>query len=325
MCFFLVGHFSKPLYAQTNLLDDNLDEDKLIDAPVTEKAPPLALENIKSISHSKKIFILSNENQTFGAGDFISLLLQNKLVCRALVAKTNEEKLSGIKIIKIYSLELWKQLNAGVEVQVLRGDDSYFSAPKPVEKEKKKDKKDKKDLNKIESEEDLYNSTKLEDGSDNTLDENSKRLIKTDNLLALNIGMIDGIDDTGTNVRYPHLNGSWAYQIADNVWAEFVLGTNTVRDFPSVGIDTRMVAYSARLKYTISAPFYSYFQPYAGYQIITAQSPGAETTAEFQLVDQLKKSRVIGGVSLLKRIVPGWFIRADLGLDIINGGLLLEF
>jgi hypothetical protein len=86
-----------------------------------------------------------------------------------------------------------------------------------------------------------------------------------------------------------------------------------------------MVAYSARLKYTISAPFYCYIQPYLGYQIITAQSPGAQFPLELALVDQLKKSRIVGGATLLRRIVPGWFVRVDFGSDLINGGLLLEF
>lgn len=326
LCFsiFFVGQFAPEAFAQ-NILDDNLDEDQAIessDSTSTEKAPNLAIETIKSISSSQKIFIITNENQSFGNGDFISLLLENKLVARALVAKNTETKLSGIKIIKVYALDLWKQLSTGKEVQVLRGDDSYFSAQKLAEKNSKKKTED---TSKLKSEEDLYNSTTLADGDDPTLEENSKRHIKTDNLLALNVGMIDGVSDTGAATRYTHLNGSWAYQISDNVWTEFLLGSNTVRDLPALGIDTRMTAYSIRAKYTIAAPFYSYIQPYIGYQIITAQSPGAQTPAEFGLVDQLAKSRIVAGASLLRRIVPGWFLRVDFGSDLINGGLQLEF
>jgi hypothetical protein len=75
--------------------------------------------------------------------------------------------------------------------------------------------------------------------------------------------------------------------------------------------------------------------PYVGYQIININSPGAgvedgestpeELDQELRLVDDLKKSSVIFGVTVLKRIVPGWFIRADLGTDILNAGLTLEF
>ncbi len=91
-----------------------------------------------------------------------------------------------------------------------------------------------------------------------------------------------------------------------------------------------------KLKYTFNAPFYSYIMPYVGYQVIQVDSPGAgvddgtgipqETLDnEILAVDDLKKSTVIFGVTVLKRIVPGWFIRADLGSDILNGGLTLEF
>lgn len=116
---------------------------------------------------------------------------------------------------------------------------------------------------------------------------------------------------------------------------ELGAGTNTITDFPSTGIDTRMVNFTGKIKYTFNAPFYSYIMPYAGYQIININSPGAgvdngESTAEeleqeLLLVDDLKKSSVIFGVTVLKRIVPGWFIRADLGTDILNAGLTLEF
>ena len=60
-------------------------------------------ETIKIISNSKKIFILTNNNQQLGPGDFISLALENKLAARALVAKVHQGQV-GIKILKICSL-----------------------------------------------------------------------------------------------------------------------------------------------------------------------------------------------------------------------------
>jgi hypothetical protein len=317
--FLLLG-LSFPKAFSQDVLDDNLNEDELVDAPIQEKGPALVTETIKTISPSQKIFILSNKNQAFSNGDFISLLLQEKLVCRALVAKVTEANLSGIKIVKIYSLDLWKLLGPGKDVQVIRGDDSYYAPQKVVAKEDKK-----KAVNKVQTEDDLYNSTTVAEGDDPTLEDNSKRNIKTDNLLALNIGLIDGVDDTGATKRYSHLNGSWAYQIGDNLWTEFSLGSNTIRDLPVLGVDTQLVAYSARIKYTIAAPFYSYVQPYVGYQVISAKSPGAQTAAELALVALMKKSRVVVGATILRRIVPGWFARVDFGSDLINGGLLLEF
>lgn len=316
-------------YAQ-NVLDDIEEEDRL-ETGSTENAPNLVAETIKVISPSKKIFILTNENKSFSKGDFISLLLGNKLVCRALVAKTNEENLSGIKIVKIYNVNLWKQLGVGKEVLVLKGDDSYYSnlekAPKDTEEKVKND-------SKVQDEEDLFNSTTLND-DDLSLEETSNRLIRTDNLISAGVGLIAGKDVDGQSKRYTHVNGSWGYQLADNIWAELGAGTNTINDYPSTGLDTRMVNISAKLKYTFNAPFYSYIMPYAGYQVISVDSPGAgvegddrtpaELEEEVRKVDDLKKSTVIFGVTVLKRIVPGWFVRADLGNDILNAGLTLEF
>ena len=65
-------------YAQ-NVLDDIEEEDR-IETGNTENAPNLVPETIRIIAPSKKIFILTNENKSFSKGDFISLLLGNKLV-----------------------------------------------------------------------------------------------------------------------------------------------------------------------------------------------------------------------------------------------------
>lgn len=324
------------LHAQ-NVLDDVEEEDK-IDSPVSsEQAPSLVSETIRTIAPSKKIFIITNEGQTFTKGDFISLLLANKLVCRALVAKTTPDKLSGIKIVKIYNLVLWKQLTKGKEVLILKGDDSYYTN-KEKAPEKEKPTKAKKDESKLQSDEDLFNSTSLSGGEDDlSLDENSKRLIKPDNIVSMNVGLIQEKDVDGSKKNYTQINGAWAYQLVDNIWVEAGVGTNTIRDYPFTGLDTRLVNVELKAKYTFNAPFFSYIKPYVGYQSIIPSSPGAgtdpgdgsrtpaELANELKLVEDLKKSGVIFGVTILKRIVPGWFIRVDLGTDIINGGLAIEF
>ncbi|MEI8346249.1 MAG: hypothetical protein WCG27_02195, partial [Pseudomonadota bacterium] len=56
----------------------------------------------------------------------------------------------------------------------------------------------------------------------------------------------------------------------------------------------------------------------------TTLSP-AELDNEIQMVKNLEKDRFIFGVSGLKRLVPGWFLKADVGLDIIGVGFGLEF
>lgn len=324
-----------PLCAQ-NALDDIEEEDSLESSLPGDQAPTLVSETIKVISPSKKIFILTNNNQSFSKGDFISLLLANKLVCRALVAKTNNENLSGIKIVKIYDTTLWKQLAPEKEVLVLKGDDSYY-----VRKGKNSnspDAKDKKDESKLQNDEDLFNSTSLSGTDDDlSMEENNLRLIKPDNLLSFNIGLIEGKDVDGSSKKYSQINGTWGYQLNDNIWAEAGVGTNTIRDYPATGLDAQLINITVKGKYTFAAPFYSYFQPYVGYQTILANSPGAgedpgdgsrtqeELADELTLVNDLKKSSLVFGVTVLKRIVPGWFIRADLGTDIINGGLSIEF
>lgn len=329
--FLLLCSFSIPQVQAQNVLDD-IEISERGDSANNGEMPELAKETIVKISASKKIFLITNESQTFGKGDFISLLLNAKLAVRALVAKTTEDKIAGIKITKIYSLALWNQLRQGMEVQVIKGDDSYFTLK---EKKAENGEEDKIDT-KIQDEDDLFNSTTLGGDDDLSLEENPNRLIKPDNLLAFNVGMIEGKDSDGTARRYTQLNGAWAYQLVDNIWGEVQLGTNVINDFPATEIDTRLTNITVRGKYTFSAPFYSYFQPYIGYQVIRADSPGAgvddgrgRTEAELQqeldVVDETAKSRVIFGVTLLKRIVPGWFVRADLGMDILSGGLTLEF
>lgn len=320
---------ASPSYAQ-NVLDDIQISER--GDTSDNNVPDLAKERIVKISESKRIFLLTNESQSFGKGDFISLLLNSKLAVRALVAKSTDDKIAGIKITKIYSLQLWNQLKEGLEVQVLKGDDSYFSLKEKQEAEGI----DEKAESKIEEEDDLFNATTLEGDDDLSMEENQNRLIRPDNLLTFNVGMIEGKDSDGSARRYTQLNGAWAYQLTDNIWGEAQLGTNVINDFPATGIDTRLINITVRGKYTFAGPFFSYFQPYVGYQVIRASSPGAgeddgrgRTDAELQeeqdLVDESAKSRVVFGITALKRIVPGWFIRADLGVDIVAGGLSLEF
>lgn len=295
---------------------------------ISNQAPDLAVEKVEKISQSKRIFIITNSNSTFDKGDFISILLGAKLAARALVAKTTEGGIAGIKIVKIYSLALWKRLRDGSEVQILRGDDSYYKL------KSERANKDLKDEGVIKSEEDLFNETTLLD-DDLSLEENTNRIIKQDNVVSATMATVEGIDNDGSSQRYNQFNIQWAYQLEDNIWGEFSYGQNIIDDFPNPGLQTKMTNITLRAKYTFSAPFFSYIQPYLGYQIIGASSPGAgeldpdnpdiDLDAELQTLENLKKNTVVFGITVLKRLVPGWFIRADLGSDIIGAGFGLEF
>lgn len=291
-----------------------------------EMAPELVTEKIKKISASRRIFILTNNNTSYTKGDFVSLLLSSDLVVRCVVAK-NVEKEAGLKIIKIYNVDLWNKLKSGQEVLVLKGDDGYYKNKKGALA------KDAGVPSKIDSDEDLFNETRL-DVDDQNLEENNNRHIKTDNVVSITYGQIDGVNNDGSAQKYGQPGVQWAYQVTDNFWGEFSYGENMIKDFPSEGLDTKLSNFIFKVKYTIAAPFYSYFKPYIGYQMINASSPGAgmgsnvtsvKAKEETDLVSSLKKNSIVGGFTVLKRLVPGWFVRLDLGTDIMAFGFGLEF
>lgn len=317
-----------------NGFSQSLVEELKEDEGLTDiEAPPLTDEKIIKISENKKIFILSNENNSYGQGDFVTLLLDQKLVSRALVAKV-KGNISGIKIIKIYDLELWKELKDKKDVQVLRGDDSYYIN---LQKKKMQAKKDEKieDTLAIKDTEDLYDTTSLDD--EIALEEDKKRYIKPDNLVGVTYGQIEGVDESGGSTRYSQFNFIWGYQTSSNLFLEGVYGQNVINDFPSSGLDTQMRNFVVRIKYTFRGFWDTLIMPFAGYQVVTAESPGAgeqdssgtqtqtQLDNEISLVSDLEKNTVVFGATLLKRLVPGWFFRADLGTDIVSAGISVEF
>src|SRR6056300_1314726 len=105
--FFVLNFFIIPTSFTQSLVEELREEEGITDI----EAPPLTNERVIKTSKNKKIFILSNENSGYGQGDFITLLIDKKLVSRALVAKV-KGNMSGIKILKIYDLDLWKELRA---------------------------------------------------------------------------------------------------------------------------------------------------------------------------------------------------------------------
>lgn len=281
------------------------------------------VETIKIISASKKIFILSNNNQQLGQGDFISLALDNKLAARAVVAK-NYDGQTGIKILKIYSLSQWARLRKGQEVQVIRGDDSMFGK-KVVEQKVTPT----EEAPQIKSEEDLFNDrVTIDDGE---FDDGSKRHIKPDNVVSVGLGFLSAKDLNNEEARATQFSGSWAYQFTDNWFAEFTYARSQLEDYPAKGAQTLVNNVVGRLKYNFKAPLYSFIMPYIGFQSQTVSSNAGKTgiaatdAAELEVVDELKKTGPVFGVSILRRLVPGWFIKGDLGSDVLNLGVAIEF
>jgi hypothetical protein len=288
----------------------------------------LITEKIQKISPTKRIFIISNENNSFNKGDFISIVFLDKITARGIIAKT-KKNYAGIKIVKINSWSHWQKLIPGANIQIITGDDSKFRSAASKKEE------DPEDISLIQNDSDLYNDVVIEDEI-LEVSENKNRHLKQDNLLTINYGQVQNLDQNNESAGYQQFILSYAYQIRDNLWLEASYGQNIVRDFPSIGIDTTLRQISGKLKYTFKIPFYSYVQPYVGFLSAAGNSPqaGIDPTGntsqtdldnETKLVDALTKNEVIFGATIVRHLAPGWYARVDLGSDTISGGFGLEF
>lgn len=281
-------------------------------------------ETVRIISRSKRIFIITNSNQMLNKGDFITIILNDRdAVARCLVGKIHQGN-AGIKIMKIYSLKRWALMRKGLDIKILKGDDTFLFR-------KQVTKKSSEDEPKINSEEDLYDTNVIDEdlnmfGKDN-------RLIKPDNIVSAAYSQYRIANDlTGDTEAYTEFSGAWAYQFSDNIWLEGLYGRIMMSGVPAQSTQTLISNFTARLKYTFKAPLYSYFLPYIGYQVHSVSSPdagnvnnAAEAEAELAFIDKLKKQRLVVGVTLLRRLVPGWFLKADLGTDQLSIGFAIEF
>ena len=279
---------------------------------------PIFEEKLTTISASRRTLIITDTSNGFAPGDYLSLIKDNQLVARVLVAKI-KKKLAGVKVVKIYSIKEWGKLRNGSEIKVLRGDDSYFQNSQNTDSKKEEEI--------IKDEDDLYSEEVLSE-----LEENKNRVLKTDNLLGIFLGQYRSLDTSGSKRNYPHYGGHWAFQFSDNWWSEFIFGISRLTNFPATDIDTELQSFSGRVKYTFSAPFYSYIMPYVGFQIVRVDAPGAgdvedeeKSAQELALVKEAEENKIIFGVSILKRLVPGWFAMANIGTDVIDLGIGLEF
>lgn len=286
-------------------------------------------ETIKIISGSKKIFVITNNNQQLSPGDFISLALENKLAARALVAKTHQGQ-AGIKILKIYSMAQWSKLRRDLDVQIVKGDDSTFGkAAAPATEAAQTGPK-------IETEDDLYTKDVVVADEDDieVLEENKNRNIRTDNILAVTGAFFEAteVEPKEGTVRTNEWGLSWAYQISDNYFVEGLYGRALLDNYPREGSQTLVNHLTGRIKYNFKGPLYTFFMPYIGFHTYTVSSPDAGKSdnmlandRENEAIDNLQKSGPVFGVTILRRLVPGWFIKADIGSDIINAGFAIEF
>ena len=287
-------------------------------------------EKILRISKDKRIFILTNENASVSQGDFFSIIFENELVARALVAKNVDQK-TGIKILRIYSPGQWEKLREGLEIQILRGDDTSFQSKKNDKEEKEEEK-----VTLITREDDLFDETKLLQ-EDLELEAYDNSVVKNNNIIAVSLGFLESSKTGGEVDNHSQVNVSWAYQFEPNLWLEGNYGRNVINGFPSEDIETALDNLTFKVKYSVDALFYSIIMPYIGYQKVIAHSPNAgendpnneipasQLKNELNDVANLEKNHIIFGINILKRLVPGWFIKLDVGSDIMSAGLALEF
>ncbi len=312
---FLLSFFLTVSAFSQTVLEKLSDEEEAI-AP----SGALIVEKIEKIAPSKRIFILSNENQAFNMGDFISLLIKDKPVARAIVAKT-KENIAGIKILKIYNQTEFDILTLGNEVQIVRGDDSAYFKTK-VEKD-------------LPKEDDLYDSANITEDELNEDDEKKNYLIENSSIFNIALGSIDSINLAGESERYSQLNLQYSFQFTRNFFVNVLYGQNTINDFPNFGLDTKLYNITARVKWTAQIFWGLLLQPYAGYQVIIADSPSAgqdssgtisqpQLNYESALIDKMEDSKFIFGLSVFIKIVPGWYVQLDLGTDILNAGFSVE-
>ncbi len=275
-------------------------------------------EKIVVASKSKRIFILTNNNQSLEPGDFVTMLVGGKKIIRGLIAKSRQGK-SAFKVLKTYNEKAKVRLRRGILVSLYRGDDSLL----------REESNDQPSL-RINSEADLFSDSVLLDE-----EEPKKKLstIKSNNIINASYGLIEGIDDRGDASYYSHFTFSWNYRLKEFVWFESLFGYSTAKRFPSADISTDLFNLTVRAKYAYELPFYSYLMPYAGLQIVIASSPEAGTGAvsdaqanqELDLVDDIEKITPTVGVTFMKRLVPSWFITANVGLDVMSVGLGIEY
>jgi len=310
--------FSISLHAQNVINDvDSSNSDVSLSNNVSSD---IITEKIFKISNSKRIFVITNSNSYIARGDYVTFLTNGKPVARGLTAKT-DASYCAIKMLKIYSLTRWNRLAENIDVQIIKGDDSFLRN-KPSDNTPDK-------FSKIASEDDLYNDTVLE--ADVVNNESSKKVIKNDNLLSFGYGWINGVDNTGQAASFGMLNGAWAYQLHENVFGELNLARTIINDFPSEELDTELTSIIARIKYAFNTPLFTLTMPYLGYQSVTANynadgGASAETlNQETELIDDIQKNGIVFGVSILRKLVPGWYIKGDIGNDQVAVGLTLEF
>lgn len=146
---------------------------------------------------------------------------------------------------------------------------------------------------------------------------------------------VKGLNTKGESVRYLQPGLQIGFRAFKNVWIEGAFYQSVETDFPALGLDTKIQTFSLRGKFNLELSSALHLQPYLGVFRVTADSPGAgvsqdgtittaELEAESALIDELYKTRVAAGITLMTKVWQEYTTRVDFGTDIfsINVGRL---
>jgi len=265
-------------------------------------------------------------------GDFVSFVKDNQLILRGLVVKTRDDR-SGLKLVKIYDQNLWKSLSTGNDIQMLRGDDSYFLVQIKKEQEALLEVNTANQSNaSSNSSESLSAEEKMILGSDISLENKSdNRKINANHLLYFTAGNYRSLGTSGESDTYMHYRVGWGFQVFNNWFTDVSYGYTVLKKYPEVDIDTALNTISFKFGYIFQLPIHSFLYAYGGLYNSIATAPGAgegvsdaQAELEIQRVRDIEGLGYLGGISFYKRLVPGWTFKVDIDLKNVGVGIMVE-
>lgn len=264
-------------------------------------------ETLLDISLTKTIFILSNTNNKLQEGDFLTISLKGKSICRALVTKIQDKK-AAINIKKIYSLTYWSLLKKNLILDILRGDESEL-----ISQSFKK-----KDLN--------VKNNDLE----NSLQDSFEDIESTENkffYIGLSLGLDVKKDSLFENTKKYKFFPQYLLQIGFKYHVlriENFFGLSYYSQYPSEGMSTFLLNAFPRIKLEFSPNNSLFLGCFAGMRVpfyISSEDAGTSADPvlaenEKTLINYLRTYNFDFGIYAITKIVPGWSVEFSSSLQI---------
>lgn len=264
-------------------------------------------ETLLDISISKTVFILSNTNNKLQEGDFLTLSLKGKSICRALVTKIKDNK-AAINIKKIYSLTYWSFLKKNLILDILKGDESEL-----ISQAFKKARTTEKSID-----------------SENSLQDSIEDVSSIENkffYIGLSLGLDVKKDSLFENTKKYKFFPQYLVQIGFKyhlLRIENFFGVSHYSQYPSEGMSTFLLNAFPRIKFEFSPSSSLFLGCFAGMRVpFYLSSPDAGTSGdatlaenEKKLIEYLKGYNFDFGIYAVTRIVPGWSVEFSSSLQI---------